>query len=601
MPPSSPEDRRLGAQEGRGESLDFEEDGIHPMRHDYADRESAATKTDVQGELEEPAEEPTIRSRLLQSGRRYHFQHDCGEYNCDHGTLSPRPRFQKGYGSIASGYDEQAGNGDTRSHDGYGGPLPAELADTDHRSYRGDFVEGHLGDAITAGLLGISSKKNTTQWLAKRHGVRNQRWMYLFYYIPSINWIRQYRWSYLTGDLTAALTMASFYVPMSLSYASNLAHVPPIQGLYTFVFNPIIYAMLGTCPQMVVGPEAAGSLLTGSVVKEAIKAGTHYEHEEQKHAQVAGMVTGLAGAFILGAGLCRLGFLDGVLSRPFLRGFISAIGIVILVDQLIPEMGLNTVAKGSEAASHGSSLDKILFLFRHGHEAHKLTCIVSFTTIAIVMVLREMKHRLQPRMGWVAYIPDRFLVVVFSAVFAWKFDWESQGLAVMGDIRSKGKPFKVHFPFDEGNFKHVNDAFSTAFIIALLGFFESSVAAKSLGASSGKVTKRSKDKQGNDVEEADGLRDMPLSANRELVALGVANLIGGLFMALPGFGGYGRSKINASTGGKTPMSSVFLSLITIICILFLMPYFYYIPVSVLGSRCGIHLTLFVYRKASSPQ
>lgn len=363
--------------------------------------------------------------------------------------------------------------------------------------------------------------------------------------------------------------MASFYIPMALSLATNLGHVPPINGLYSFVFNPLIYAVLGTCPQMVVGPEAAGSLLTGSVVKEAINAGTHRDDDGTKNAEVAGMVTGLAGGFIFMAGICRLGFLDGVLSRPFLRGFISAIGIVILVDQLIPEMGLDKVAAGSEAAQHGSSLDKILFLFRHSNEAHKLTCAVSFSTIAIVMVLRELKRRLQPRMAWVAYVPDRFVVVVLGAVFAWKFDWEGQGLPILGDIRSQGRPFRAHFPFDEHNFNHVNDAFSTAFIISLLGFFESSVAAKSLGSGP------SKDKDGEDV----GIKDMNLSANRELVALGVANLFGGLFMALPAFGGYGRSKVNASTGGKTPMSSIFLSIITLVCIFFLLPYFYYIPVS----------------------
>ena len=375
--------------------------------------------------------------------------------------------------------------------------------------------------------------------------------------------------------------MASFYIPMALSLATNLGHVPPINGLYSFVFNPIIYALLGTCPQMVVGPEAAGSLLTGGVVKQAINAGTHADDDGIKNAQVAGMVTGLAGAFIFIAGLCRLGFLDGVLSRPFLRGFISAIGITILVDQLIPEMGLDRVAAGSEAAQHGSSLDKILFLARHGGEAHRLTCAVSFSTIAIVLVLRELKKRLQPSMAWVAYLPDRFVVVVLSAVFAWAFDWESQGLALMGDIRSQGTPFRAHFPFEEGNFRHVNDAFSTAFIIALLGFFESSVAAKSLGTS-GVATKTRivRDSKGQEVEEADGIRDINLSPNRELVALGVANLLGGLFMALPGFGGYGRSKVNASTGGKTPMSSIFLAGISVFCILFLLPYFYYIPVRV---------------------
>ena len=400
---------------------------------------------------------------------------------------------------------------------------------------------------------------------------------YLLYYLPVTNWIRQYRWSYLQGDLIAALTMASFYLPMSLSYAANLGHIPPINGLYSFVFNPLIYAILGTCPQMIVGPEAAGSLLTGQVVRENINSGKHQEFEAVKNAQIAGLVTGLAGAVILISGLCRLGFLDSVLSKPFLRGFISAIGIVILVDQLIPEMGLDEVAKHSGAA-HGSSLDKILFLGRHGHEANRITCAVSFGAFAIVMVCRDIKRRLQPRAYWVAYIPDRFAVVVLSALLAWKLDLEKKGLDILGDIRATGKPFKAHFPFTPSMFEHVTDAFSTAFLIALLGFFESSVAAKSLGAPSGPAKKTKNDK-GETVDEADGIRNMTVSTNRELVALGVANMVGGLFMALPAFGGYGRSKVNASTGGKTPMSSVFLSIITVFCIIFLLPYFYYIPVS----------------------
>ncbi len=112
---------------------------------------------------------------------------------------------------------------------------------------------------------------------------------------------------------------------------------------------------------------------------------------------------------------------------------------------------------------------------------------------------------------------------------------------------------------------HIREAMGTSFLIALLGFFESSVAAKSIG--------------GGESKTGDGIQGMALSANRELVALGVANLVGGCFMALPAFGGYGRSKVNASTGGRTPMSGVLLSLITVICVLFLLPYFYYIPVS----------------------
>lgn len=211
---------------------------------------------------------------------------------------------------------------------------------------------------------------------------------YLAYYFPFVNWIIQYKWAYLKGDVIAALTMASFYIPMSLSYASNLAHIPPINGLYSFVFNPLIYAFFGTCPQMVVGPEAAGSLLVGSVIRDSVDAGHAGDNDGMMHARIAGVVTGMAGAIILIAGLTRLGFLDSVLSRPFLRGFISAIGFVILVDQLIPEMGLAHRAKEVGGVNHGSSLTKLIFLFTNLQFAHGLTCGVAFGSFAVIMVCR---------------------------------------------------------------------------------------------------------------------------------------------------------------------------------------------------------------------
>jgi MFS superfamily sulfate permease-like transporter len=187
------------------------------------------------------------------------------------------------------------------------------------------------------------------------------------------------------------------------------------------------------------------------------------------------------------------------------------------------------------------------------------------------MYCRELKRRLQPRYPGVAYIPDRFVVVVLSAIFAWKFEWDKQGLAILGNVQTSGRIFSVHFPFETSHLKYASDAINTALIIALLGFFESSVAAKSLG--SGDSSK-------------DGVQ-MQLSANRELIALGTANMVGGLFMALPAFGGYGRSKVNASTGGTTPMSSILLSIITILCTCFMLPYFYYLPKGVLCAMVSV--------------
>ncbi|KAI1918616.1 hypothetical protein LOZ58_003947 [Ophidiomyces ophidiicola] len=427
------------------------------------------------------------------------------------------------------------------------------------------------GDGISSAPCHATAGKSATMQLADVHGVKNRRIMYLAYYVPFLNWITQYRWQYLRGDFISALTVASVYIPLGLSLASNVAHVPALNGLYSFVFHPLMYALLGSSPQVVVGPEAPGSLLVGTVVRNAVGKGKSVDDDAVANAHIAGIVTGMAGAMILIAGLTRLGFLDNILSRPFLRGFISAIGFVIFVDQLIPEMGLNKRAKHEGLATHGSSWDKLLFLVQNAHYGHGLTCAVAFGSFAIIMVFRTLKKYMEPRFPSVVFFPDQLIVVILSAVLTWKFSWDEKGLAILGDIKGSGIPtFAFRWPFNWEHLHHIRTAMSTSFIISLLGFFESSIAAKGLRSTH----------QG-------AIEGMTYSPNRELVALGSANILGGCFMALPSFGGYGRSKLSAATGAKTPMSSMFLCLITVICIVYLLPYFYYLPMAVLSAVISV--------------
>lgn len=317
------------------------------------------------GIIEVDISEPHVRSRLLDAARSDDW--------------SPRPGVARNYGSFA---------GSIHSDNSFGGAFPGLERSPAGEDEAPDAAHALLGDALADGLLnsGDRKKMSTTRWLAERHGIKSHRLMYLQYYIPVLNWTRQYKWRYLKGDLIAAITMASFYIPMALSYASNLAHLPPVHGLYSFAINPLIYGILGTCPQMIVGPEAPGSLLVGEIVRENIKKGTSGEGDGRLNAEIAGIVTCMAGGFIFVAGLFRMGFLDNVLSRPFLRGFISAIGVVIFIDQLIPETGLARLA--AKHVAHGSSLDKLVFLVKNIHRAHKLTCAMSFSAFGIIMFFR---------------------------------------------------------------------------------------------------------------------------------------------------------------------------------------------------------------------
>ncbi|KAK3986862.1 putative sulfate transporter [Cladorrhinum sp. PSN332] len=518
---------------------------ISPPSPDYRSRAGPSSRQRV-----------SENTALLDSALDFREHENPHEGECDHGTFSPRPMSPTSSSLLGGGdYFTQS---DSESEALTPGPDGTDKTGgkKKSKSWRKEWAARMR-----------SKKMSTSSVLAQRHGVKDSPLMYLSYYLPVLVWTKKYSWSYFKGDFVAALTVAGMYVPMALSLADNLAHVPPLNGLYSFVLNPLIYAVLGSCPAMIVGPEAAGSLLVGTVIKGGVDRGQGGDDDAMFAARLCGIVAGLAGTMVLTAGVARLGFLDSVLSRPFLRGFISAIGVVIMVDQLVPELGLSKLAEKAHVG-HASSVDKLRFIFGNLDKAHTLTVAIAATSFVVIMICREIKRRLQPRYPGVAYIPDRFVVVVLSAFLTYWFQWDKAGIAVLGKVEAaSGHSFSFNWPFKWSNMKYIREATSTSFLIALLGFFESSVAAKSLGGPP--------------------FAEIQLSPNRELVALGVANVVSGCFMSLPAFGGYGRSKLNRATGGKTPMASIILASLTLLCILFCLPYLYYLPKPVLSSLISV--------------
>jgi MFS superfamily sulfate permease-like transporter len=206
-------------------------------------------------------------------------------------------------------------------------------------------------------------------------------------FLPILTWLPEYRRAWFPGDFIGALTVASLYVPLSISFAL-LAHAHPITGLCSFLINPLLYALLGTCPLMVVGPEAPGSLLVGNYVALFNSDG---DGDEAANAKIASAVTVLTGTILFLAGLTRVGYIDSILSRPFMRGFIGAVGLNVLIVQAISGLGLSKLAKEDSDGANGSAARKLIFVLSNLHNTHGLTSAISLSAFTLIMVSRYVR------------------------------------------------------------------------------------------------------------------------------------------------------------------------------------------------------------------
>ncbi|KAI0302286.1 sulfate transporter family-domain-containing protein [Multifurca ochricompacta] len=395
-------------------------------------------------------------------------------------------------------------------------------------------------------------------------------WAKAQYYIPSLHWIPNYTLSLFGGDLTAGLTVAAMLIPQSVSYATSLAKMSPVTGLCmllsliicSIVFRintPLAYGLLGSSRQLNVAPEAALSLLVGQTVTSMLRSDPHTPptNPEAVGLAVATAITVGLISFILG--FFRLGFIDVVLSRALLRGFVTAVACIILIEQLIPMLGLTAL---EHTLKPQTTLEKIFLLIEYGFtRAHRPTAFVSACALVSLVMLRMLKASLR-RYKWVARVPEVLIVVIVSTILSDEFHWDDDGIAILGDVPIHTGGQFIKFPLHHHNLPYLRQTTSTAVLISIVGFLDSIVAAKQNAAR----------------------YSYSISPNRELVALGAANLAGAFVPGtLPAYGSITRSRINGEAGARTQMASLICAAIILIATFFLLPWLYYLPKCVLGS------------------
>ena len=335
-------------------------------------------------------------------------------------------------------------------------------------------------------------------------------------------WIKQYSREHVAADLIAGLVVAVLVIPQSLAYAL-LAGLPPQAGLYASIFPVIAYALLGSSMTQSVGPVAITAIMTFSLLSPLATPGSpHY-------LVLAASLSLVSGVLVLASGLLRLGFLSQLLSRPVVSGFISGSAILIVISQIKFLLGLKV--SGSNTWQTLSSILENL------PRANLTTLWVAGTALLVLYVSRTWLSSALGRVGMssrgsMSLVRLMPLIVVASAtMMVSAFDLDHRyGVAVVGAVQEGLASFTFFVP----ELDSLRVLIVPALILAFIGMVQNITMAQALA-----VKRRER-----------------VDSNRELVGLGVSNIVAAFYGGMPVGGGLSRTAVNLAAGAQSPLASI---------------------------------------------
>lgn len=321
------------------------------------------------------------------------------------------------------------------------------------------------------------------------------------------------------ADVVAGLTAAAVVAPKAMAYAT-IAGLPVQIGLYTAVVPMAVYAVLGTSRPLSVSTTTTIAILTAAVLGQVAPDGG-----DAALIAATATLSVLVGALLLLASAIRLGFVANFISEPVLTGFKSGIGLVIVLDQVPKLLGIHITKAGffRDALSIVQALPATSLA----------TLLVAVLMLALIFAMEHFTPR----------APAPLIAIGLAIAASVVFKLGQSGVAVIGTV-SGDLPTLVRPHFDL-----LAQIWPPAAGIALMSFTESIAAARAFAAPG---------------------EPRPLP-NRELLALGCANLAGGLFGAMPSGGGTTQTAVNRKAGAQTQLAGMVTAGVSLATLLVLAP------------------------------
>ncbi|XP_078444390.1 putative sulfate transporter 3.3 [Wolffia australiana] len=366
------------------------------------------------------------------------------------------------------------------------------------------------------------------------------------YVFPILHWAPKYSLSHFRSDLVSGLTIASLAIPQGISYA-KLANLPPIVGLYSSFVPPMVYAILGSSRDLAVGPVAIASLLMGSMLQQAV----YPNNDPYLLLQLAFTATLFAGIFQAMLGILRLGFIIDFLSKATLIGFMAGAAIIVSLQQLKALLGITHFTKQMGIVAVLKSV------FKKTDEWSWQTILMGLCFLAFLLITRHISIK-KPRLFWIsAGAPLTSVIISTAVVFLCK--GQRHGISVIGELK-KGlnRPSWDMLLFDG---KYLSAVIKTGLVTGIISLTEGVAVGRTFAS----------------------LKGYQVDGNKEMMAIGLMNVVGSCTSCYVTTGAFSRSAVNHNAGCKTAMSNIIMALTVMVTLLFLMPLFAYTPNVVLGA------------------
>ncbi|MDQ3058176.1 MAG: SulP family inorganic anion transporter [Pseudomonadota bacterium] len=329
-------------------------------------------------------------------------------------------------------------------------------------------------------------------------------------------------------ELLAGISLAGVLLPESVAYAA-IAGVEPMHALLAALIGLCIYPFLGTSRFAVVAPTSSAAAVFASA---AAIGGPPMGYA----------LVGLTGLLFLLAAALKAGFLGAFISRPVLRGFAWALALTIVLKQLPHIAGLAV-----QASQAGPLLWSLL---SRAAQWHGPSLALGMASLGLWLALHYGLRR------WVL-LPTSLLVLALGVALSAALDLGAQGVALVGSI--SWQPLVWHLPA-LGSEQWLQ-AMQLAPALLLILFAESWGSVRSLSLHHGDR----------------------VDANRELLALGAANLACGLAQGLPVGAGFSAASANHAAGGRSKWAGVAAALALGLLLWLARPWLALLPLPVLAA------------------